>query len=218
MRQVLLLSFLLLALSGCVTLDEYIEIRRNGSAKIVLSYSISQEDLPLLNDADAVLNELAGQKQQGDMARIFDVEQMRKHFSGIEGIDIISLRTSEDDGRVSMYMNIQVEDFRGALRQGLLPYTTLEKAGSEYVFSASYPFNLSRLQPSSELLEVMNSLEVSFKVKTPTMITSTTALRKLANLAEWTYSPEGTPFSRTDGRFIVRFEAGGLDFLDEAQP
>ena len=52
----------LIFISGCVSLDEYIQINSNGSAKVVLKYSIPLGNLALLQDSEAVLEQLNKKK------------------------------------------------------------------------------------------------------------------------------------------------------------
>ena len=55
-----------------------------------------------------------------------------------EGVDVISARVTRIKGdRIETYFNIYVEDFRRSLRKGLLPYTTLEKDGDNYVINGT---------------------------------------------------------------------------------
>ena len=217
MIKLLFLIWTSLFLSGCVHLDEYIQINKNGSAKIVITYSMPQKGLTLLKDSDAVLSELNGSKEKVEMPRIFDEKRLRSHFSKYKGVDIISLRVNQEDDRIITYFNLHVEDLRSALREGLFPYTSLEKDKDKknYVFAARYPFNLNKLKTNKKLLEVMQEMKVTFKIKTPSAITETNATKKLANMAIWEYSAKGTPFTKSDGRFVVKFESSQLSFLDE---
>jgi hypothetical protein len=203
-------------LSGCVNLEEYIQINRNGSAKIVMSYSIPIEGLTLLKDCEAVLNDLNGRKSSDDLPRIFDSEKLRAHFKKYKGVDIISARVTREDGRVKTYFNLYVEDFRKVLRNGMLPYTSLEKDGKDYVFAARYPFNLAKLNEKPSLKKILSEFKVNFKVKTPTAITKTNAPKKLANMVEWNFG-EKAPFTKSDGRFSVHFKADGLTFLEDRE-
>ena len=70
----------MIVLSGCVHLDEYIQINGDGSAKVVLKYSMPIEGMELLKDSESVLQELNKQKPTDDMPRIFNVSTMRAHF------------------------------------------------------------------------------------------------------------------------------------------
>jgi len=213
-KQVLLIC-LTLCLSGCVHLEEYFQIHRDGSAKVVFTYSIAQKGLPLLKDCDAVLQELSGKKTKSDLPRLFDAEKLRAHFKSIKGVEVISLRVNRDDGRVETYMHLQIADLRAALRKGVFPYTSLEKEGANYVFSARYPFDMNKIKHSPKLLEIVKSIKVNFKVKTPTLITKSNAPKTLANLAIWEFSPDNTPFTKAGGKYSVHFDAKKLTFLDE---
>jgi len=94
-------------------------------------------------------------------------------------------------------------------------YTSLEKEKENYVFAASYPFNLSKIKSDNKLLKVLNEMKVTFKVKTPSVISETSGKKTLANVAEWAFSAEGTPFTKSDGRFVVKFDSSQLTFLDD---
>ena len=204
----------LIFVSGCVHLDEYIQINGDGSAKIVLKYSMPLETMTLLKDSEVVLQDLNKQKDSSEMPRIFDEDKLRKHFKKFKGLDVISLRINRDDGRINAYLNLYIDDFQASLRQGLIPYTSLEKEDKDYVFSALYPFNIKGLKKDEQMLEVVRELEISFKVKTPSLISETNAHKNIANFAEWDYSKEGKSFADCDGRFIVKFDASKLTFLD----
>ena len=173
------------------------------------------EGMTLLQDSEEVLQELNKQKPSGAMPRIFNVDVMKAHFKKFAGVNIISLRVNREDDRMKAYINLYVEDLRQSLRQGLLPYTSLEKAGDQYVFAALYPFNIKKLKKNVAMLKAAKQLEVSFKVKTPSLITATNAHKNIANLAEWNFSSKGKSFAETDGRFTVRFDATKLTFLDD---
>ena len=214
MIRYLLLSICLL-LSGCVHLDEYIQINRDGSAKITLTYSIDQKGLPLLKDCEAVLQELNANKAKIDLPRFFDEKRLKAHFAEFKGVDAISVRVTRDEGRVETYVNLLIEDFRAALRQGLLPYTSLEKDGDNYVFAARYPYDMSKMKHSKALLEVVKSIKFELRVKTPTPISQSTAHKQLVNLASWSFSPEGKSFDQAGGKYSVHFEAKNLKFLDK---
>ena len=215
MIRLLVLVWTSLLLSGCVHLEEYIQINKNGSAKVIISYSMPVNGMTLLKDSEAVLAELNGSKEKVDIPRIFDEKKLRKHFESYKGVDIISLRVNQEDGRIITFFHIQIDDFRETLRAGIFPYTSLEKEDGNYIFSARYPFNLAKIKNNKALVEVMNEMKVSFKVKTPTEITETTGKKSLGNLVEWAYSADKTPFTKSDGRFVVKFNSSQLTFLDE---
>ncbi|MCM8525891.1 MAG: hypothetical protein NE327_05200 [Lentisphaeraceae bacterium] len=215
MIKVLFFIWTSLLLSGCVHLDEYIQINKNGSAKIVISYSMPVKDMTLLQDSEAVIAELNNSKEEVTVPRIFDEKKLRRHFEGIDGVEIISLRVNEETGRMITYFHLHVLDFRKALRDGLFPYTSLEKEKDNYVFAALYPFNLSKIKTDKKLKAALDAMKVAFKVKTPTVINETNGKKSLANLAEWSYSADGTPFTKSEGRFVVKFDSSQLTFLDE---
>lgn len=215
MIKLLLLIGASLFLSGCVHLDEYIQINKNGSAKIIISYSMPIKGMTLLQDSEAVLAELNKSDEDVTVPRIFDEKKLRTHFEKFEGVEVISLRVNEETGRMITYFHIYVEDFRGALRKGLFPYTSLEKEKENYVFAARYPFNLAKIKTNKKLLKALNEMEISFKVKTPSIISETNGKKALANLAEWSFSSKGTPFTKSDGRFVVKFDSSQLTFLDD---
>ena len=173
--------------------------------------------LPLLKDSEVVLSELKGNKVSALAPRIFDEDKLRAHFSKYKGVDIISLRVTQEDDRIVTYFNIHVEDLRAVLRAGMLPYTSLEKSKDDYIFAARYPFNLSKLKEEASLKKFLSEIKVSFKVKTPTEITKTNAHKKIGNLAEWNFSEgkKNPSFMKADGRFIVQFKGKGLSFLDD---
>jgi hypothetical protein len=207
----------LLFLSGCVHLEEAIEINADGSAKIVINYSMPIEGLTLLQDSEEVLQELNKEKVSGEMPRIFNNDAMRAHFKKFPGVNVISLRINQEDKRINTFLHLRVENLRKALRKGLFPYTSLEQDGDDYVFSALYPYNMKKLKKGNDMAKVAKDMQVSFKVKTPGAITSTNALRKESHLAEWNYSAKTTPFSECDGRFTVKFDASKLNFLDDSE-
>lgn len=204
----------LIFVSGCVHLDEYIQINGDGSAKIVLKYSMPLETMTLLKDSEVVLQDLNKQKDSSEMPRIFDEDKMREHFKKFKGLDVISVRINRDDGRINAYLNLYIEDLQASLREGLIPYTSLEKEEKNYVFSALYPFNIKRLKKNDQMLDAVKDLQISFKVKTPSLIRETNAHKNIANFAEWNYSKEGKSLAECDGRFVVKFDASKLTFLD----
>lgn len=213
----LLIVAALVFVSGCVHLDEYIQINGDGSAKIVLKYSMPIEAMTLLQDSESVLQDLNKQKKTSDKPRIFNEKKLREHFKKFESVDVISLRVNNDNKRINAYINLQISDFQKALRKGLLPYTSIEKEDKNYIFSALYPYNTSKLTKNDALLEAANKLQISFKVKTPSLITETNAHKNIANLAEWHYSEKDKSFAESDGRFVVKFEAAKLNFLDKKE-
>ena len=213
----LLIVAALVFVSGCVHLDEYIQINGDGFAKIVLKYSMPIETMTLLQDSESVLQDLNKQKKTSDKPRIFNEKKLREHFKKFESVDVISLRVNQDNKRINAYINLQISDFQKALRKGLLPYTSLEKEDKNYVFSALYPYNISKLKKNDDLLEAASKLQISFKVKTPSFITETNAHKNIANLAEWHYSEKDKSFAESDGRFVVKFEAAKLNFLDNKE-
>ncbi len=205
-----------LLFSSCVQLDELIEINKNGSARISITYSIPADSIQLLKDSDMVLAELNNEKYDAEAPpRLFDENKLNAHFKKIEGVEINSLRVNQKDGRLVTSINLQVNNFRKALRKGLLPYTSLQKERDGYLFSAVYPFNLSKVKENKSLTSALEQMSISFKVKTPTPIIETTGKKGDGNLVTWSFSPETTPFGKTDGKFTVKFESTDLTFLDE---
>jgi hypothetical protein len=211
----LLAIAVLMFLSGCVHLDEYIEINGDGSAKLVFTYSVPKSTSDLLNDSESVLQDLNNNFLGRTVPRIFDEKSMREYLSTFKGVEIVSIRVNEEDYRINAYIHLRVENLRQSLRDGLLPYTSLEKSGKDYVFASLLPFDLTKLKKSDSLYHMTKDMKVSFKVKTPSEITGTDAPKQLANYAEWNYSPEGSSFSKCNGRFSVKFSAQNLTFLDE---
>ena len=173
--------------------------------------------MTLLQDSEVVLQGLNKQQKASDMPRIFNEKKLREHFKKFESVNVISLRVNNDNNRINAYINLQISDLQQALRKGLLPYTSLEKEDKNYVFAALYPYNISKLKQNPDMLQAASKIKVSFKVKTPSLINETNAHKNIANLAEWHYSADDKSFAESDGRFVVKFDASKLSFLDKKE-
>ena len=93
----LLAIAVLMFLSGCVHLDEYIEINGDGSAKLVFTYSVPKSTSDLLNDSESVLQDLNNNLLGRTVPRIFDEKSMREYLSTFKGVEIVSIRVNEED-------------------------------------------------------------------------------------------------------------------------
>lgn len=221
------------ALSGCVHVDQAITLNKDGSGRLEVSYGMSLGDLEQMQ----ALTESAGggEKDKTASATPFDFreEDIRKDFEEYArfGVKLDSVKTEEKDGWKYIHLKVAFRNLAGLAKTELVAdrAVSLSKdAEGRYVFRQAVGEALPDVQAeggdgesaSAVMAGLMKGFRARVRVSVPGPIVESSGARIEGQTAEWEYDLEKDPkaverLQRADMRVV--FEGGGLD-LPELKP
>jgi len=223
-----------IALSGCVKVDQTLTLNPDGSGTIHLSYARSEEGDDTVQGMMRSMMEQAGPEMETPLD--FTDEELRRDFKEYEpyGVTLESLKSEERDGWKYRHMVIRFRDLKGLSQTGFLSDRNLSlarNAQGNYVFTqtaaqGNLPEELASDDPQTEYMmaQLMEGFRAVIRVRTPGRILETNAPEKTDNSATWTFDLEKDPqalqkIQRLAPRIV--FEGKGLkipDFRSAAAP
>ncbi len=194
-----------LCVTGCVHLEQGIELRKDGSATFTYRYSVATDVYELVETGQHVLENWQGRSAVDDPMLLnwfFSEARAREHFSG-PGLRIETCRTFDEGGRRQFELVATAADARHALGSGKFGLFTLrrERSGA-FRFAADMvssddvrdvnPEELARLQ------QLCDDMKLVLKLTVPTKLLDSTATRASKREASWVFEPA------RDGAFLAR--------------
>ena len=194
--KLIILSVLLsCTLSSCLKMDEELTLRKDGSAQMILSYSIPLEHETLLSNMETVLRRHEKQKtskKRLPVSRIFDRQAVLKHFHSFKGVKVESFRSYSFEGQRHAYIKLSFTDFSKALKKGALQHRSYTKKDG----IMEYRVKLNILKPEKKelasLKRLLKGTEINIKVQTQGLIKESNALPKntKGNAVSWIYNDQ----------------------------
>ena len=214
--RALLAAVVLVGTSGCVHLEQTIQIKPNGAARFTYHYSVAEDTLETIAAGHRTIEGWqGGQPGPGltDLNWLFNAAAAERHFAG-HGIKLKRHRTYTKGGRRHVELALSATDVGRALDSGKFGEFSLTRTETgEFRFHAHL---VAEPEPQELTPEQLNRLRalcddlwLSFSVEVPTRILETTATRVDGKRATWVFDPAQS------ADFLVQTPVIGLSFSSE---
>lgn len=219
-RRLSLLLAVALLVGGCVELEQAIEIRADGGARLALHYSVPLESYAVLAETQAIIQDWQGDVDETGRDRglhwFFNEALAREYFSG-PNLSLESYRVYDEDDRRHVELVCEASNLSQELRSGRLGDFRLTKTdGDVYRLDAElartqYAETRLSAQDKDLLREITRGLVIELTVRTPTPILETSGEKVDARRVVWRFdAEEDWWFLFETPAVFVTFEGGDL--------
>lgn len=181
-----LAALLALAASGCLQVEEELEVGRDNRGRFALRMSVP---LPVYR----TFVEEPGKVHWPELARFFDIGAGPGCFPAAEGFDVYRYRVFEKDGRKHLQIDGNLTDLNKALASGKLgpfkPGTTGAGAQRLDLLLPPPPGGDAAAQQRrvEELRRLAGGLQLALRLTVPNRIVDTNAPKRDKRSATWTF-------------------------------
>ena len=183
----------LLALAGCIHLEQSIEIGQDQSLRVRYHYSVAEDAATSMETGRSVLD--AWQKTDTESLNWFTNETaVRRHFAQI-GAKVTRFRgVYRQKGRKHVEFTVEAKDAATALNSGLFGAFELStKADGTRSFRSTLPEEETSNPQSRKDLDALQAfsddLWLQIRVTVPGKIETTNSQEKKGSTAVWTFDP-----------------------------
>ncbi len=207
------LMLLWLALTaGCIHLEQSFSIFGDGSAVILLHYSVPVEHVATLAAVQALLD----QQQQRPIGNWLQSPKRATGFFQSDAVHVVDCHTYVDKGRQHTVVQCRTADIRTALGTGNFgDFKLWRNDAGNWVFEASLnDIKLSELQEKAraDLNALMQNMVITLKFSPPARVLSSTASRVDGQTAMWNLTPPKNGFPAKLPEIRLVFSGAGLDW------
>lgn len=224
---------LLVALAGCVKVEQTLALSRDGSGTIDITYGMSEENAAQMTSflAEGVRDEAEGLNGAA-MASPFDFndDDVRRDFKEYEtdGVVLESVKTETRDGWRYRNLVIRFKNLEGLARTGFLSDQSISltrDARGNYVFvqsagpSGTVPEGLPDLAETVDPIASpwLEGFRAVIRIRTPGRILETNAPDHDGQSAAWTFDLDSNPRALQEAQRLsmrVVFEGRGVKIAD----
>jgi hypothetical protein len=185
-------AFLLLITSGCLHLEQTIDIHQDGSLSVEYHYIFTEDQIRILAASQAQIDQWQSHEPSPALPPLFDRQQALNYFSG-DGIKLKNYRSYVAKGRRHVIIQCEAQKARQALDSGKFGDFVLEKnAQGDLDFKAEMIGDGPVTSANPGLLNALSHAKEPFYLKltvnTPTKILQTSAKDQQKRQAVWEYS------------------------------
>jgi len=192
----------MIALTGCIKMEQDITLNKNGSGNVKFVYGMSDQTLKQMEAMKQMSQSEDGAEDEDDNPFEFNEDEVKKEFEAMkdQGITLNSVKTTKKDGW--QYMNIDF-DFKDVTKLDDTPVfenvTIIKNAEGNYVVSSKMDSDDMGGDAGAEqmkaMLPMLSGMRIAIKINTPNAIISTTAPIKSKDSAEWVFDVDKDPDS-----------------------
>jgi hypothetical protein len=217
---------LLLAVTGCIRVEQTIILNEDGSGTVKLAYAVTEQNAAML-EAAMQNSEGAGAMPQSGSIMGFTEETVRMQFKELEpyGVTLKEVNSETRDGWQHLEMAAAFESLKGLAQTPLLSdravsltktrngnYKFRQKAGDEQPSMAAGAADNPQMQQAIQ--EMMKGFRVQIRIQTPGEIIKSSAPEAAEREAIWTFDLEKDADAVQQVEKLdmwVIFEGKGLD-------
>ena len=200
---------LLLAVAGCLQVDQHLTLNADGSGSFVLRYGMAQATIDQMAAVSKEAMMLEGLTNEVDDASPFDFdeEEIRRDFKSYEahGVTLRSVKIDNQAGWKYVNLDIAFTNLEGLARTEFIADHALSlrrQPDGSYVLRQAAPAeklapeDLAGLDEASiraMMAEMMKGFRAAMKISVPGKITATTAPTNDGHTASWVYDLDRDP-------------------------
>lgn len=203
----------LLFFNGCIEFQEYIKIKKDGSALVEFSYSISEKDFAIFSSFESILLKSQNLKPaRKQLPRIFDEKSIKNYLKLFQGTELITFRTFKKDKRRYAFISLEVKNLSKSLKKGLLGNIIFVQ-DKEKNYIIELPLKLSKFSFSNKK-ELLKGLNLKLRIETPGKIITSSAQKESDHTAVWEISEKNVAsFFANKKKFYLKFSGAKLLLL-----
>ncbi len=195
----------IVALSGCVKMEQDITLNKDGSGNVKFMYAMSEQMISQMEMMSQMGTEEGMEVEDDGME--FDEAEVRKSFEELkaQGITLNSARSETKGGWKYMHIDFDFKDIAqlgDTEAMGESPVTISKNEDGNYVITSpmggdDIGIGEEEMDPAQMqmMLPMLAGMRISVKITTPTDIISTTAPVKTARSAQWVFDADDDPES-----------------------
>jgi hypothetical protein len=194
----------LVALTGCIKMDQDITLKKDGSGNVKFMYGMSEQTINQMK-AMSQMGAEEGVEVESDDDFEFDEKKVRAKFEEYkdQGITLKSVKSETKDGWKYMHIDFDFQDIAKLNEAGVAgdsPINIAKNSEGNYVVTSKMGGGDMGMEDADAeqmkaMLPMLAGMRIALKVTTPTKIISTTAPVKTENSAEWVYDADTDPDS-----------------------
>ncbi len=195
----------IVALSGCVKMEQDITLNKDGSGNVKFMYAMSEQ---MISQMEMMAQMGAEEDMEvDDDAMEFDEAKVRKSFEELkdQGITLNSVRSESRGGWKYMHVDFDFQDVAKlgeTEAMGESPVTITRNEDGNYVITSTMGgedigLGDEEMDPAQMqmMMPMLSGMRIAVKINTPTNIISTTAPVKTARSAQWVFDADEDPES-----------------------
>lgn len=209
----LVVAALVLALTGCIKLDQTLTLENDGSGTLDIRYGMSEQaiaQLEMMEQMSQSMGEDGGAGMQMDTDAPFDFDfdeaQLREEFEsqGLEGVELLAASSETVDGWRYMQMKVKFDSLGALMQTEFFEDSNMslsKDAEGNYVLSQrsgdgeNAAAGDEEMQP--EMLQQMSAMfagmHIANRVVVPSKIVETNATEVDGRTAAWVYDIDKDP-------------------------
>ncbi len=195
----------IVALSGCVKMEQDITLNKDGSGNVKFMYAMSEQ---MISQMEMMAQMGAEEDMEvDDDAMEFDEAKVRKSFEELkdQGITLNSVRSESRGGWKYMHVDFDFQDVAKlgeTESMGESPITISRTEDGNYLITSTMGgedigLGDEEMDPAQMemMMPMLSGMRIAVKINTPTDIISTTAPVKTARSAQWVFDADEDPES-----------------------
>ncbi len=195
----------IVALSGCVKMEQDITLNKDGSGNVKFMYAMSEQ---MISQMEMMAQMGAEEDMEvDDDAMEFDEAKVRKSFEELkdQGITLNSVRSESRGGWKYMHVDFDFQDVAKlgeTEAMGESPVIITRNEDGNYVITSTMGgedigLGDEEMDPAQMqmMMPMLSGMRIAVKINTPTNIISTTAPVKTARSAQWVFDADEDPES-----------------------
>lgn len=239
----LVVATLVLALTGCIKLDQTMTLEKDGSGTLDIRYGMSEQaiaQIEMMEQMSQSMGENAGAEVEMDADTPFDfdfdADQVREDFEsqGLKGVELVSASSETAEGWRYMELKVKFDslaaltetDFFDDNQMSLTKdtegnYVLSQRSGDEETANDQ---TAEDAQMQEQMLKQMSAMfagmHIANRVVVPSEIVETNATEVNGRTAAWVYDIDEDPSIMTELENLsmrVVFSSEGVS-IDELQP
>ncbi|MCF7838403.1 MAG: hypothetical protein K9N49_07210 [Candidatus Marinimicrobia bacterium] len=225
-------GLLVLALgSGCIKLNQTVEIKPDGSGVLNMTYGMSEQTIAQMESMKAMGGEMAEGDEDDGNPFDFDEEKLRAAFAekGLEGVELLDVKSSVKEGWKYMTVRLAFENLAALGKTDFFEDNGLSLAKTEagnYVLtqasadeSAGEQEEMDMDDPAmqammQQMAPMFAGMRIEMTIKTPGKVISSNATEQGEDQVRWVYDVDADPsvISKMQKLSLrVEFDGTGLD-------
>lgn len=193
--------FALLALCGCLKMEQEVTLNKDGSGQIDMMYAMSEQTVQQMKAMSEMAEQSGGEVTSTQDSFEFDEAKVKEKYGALKdkGITLKSVKSETRGGWKYMYVKADFKDISKLKEvEGFDKITITKNADGNYVIDSGMSQDdmgggMDNPEQMKAMLPMLAGMRITMKFNTPGKIIETTAPIKGKNSAEWVYDVDKDP-------------------------
>ena len=195
--------FALLALCGCLKMEQEVTLNKDGSGEVDIMYAMSEQTVQQLKAMSEMAEQSGGEVTSTQDSFEFDEAKVKKKFDALkdEGITLKKVKSETKGGWKYMYITADFKDISKLKKMDEFDdssMTITKNADGNYVIDSGMSQGemgegMDNPEQMKAMLPMLAGMRIVMKFNTPGKIIETTAPIKDKKSAEWVFDVDKDP-------------------------